>query len=101
MGYSKFKKLREAFMVLFQKLQGPKGLLDPVSVRIVEALIYEPPDSPYLPPPQQTGLRRVHVHCLRPSSWGHSKLCERGLVPGIGPVNLCFGDLVEPYLDHM
>lgn len=66
MGYSKFEKLPKVFMVLFQKLQGPKGLLEPVSVRIVEALTLEPPGSQYLSPPQQTGLRRVHVHCLQP-----------------------------------
>lgn len=41
MGYSKFEKLREIFVVLFQKLQGPKSLLDFVSMRIFEALVYE------------------------------------------------------------
>lgn len=66
MRYSKFEKLRKVFMVLFQKLQGPKGLLDLVSVRIVEALVYEPPDSQYLLLPLQTGLQRVHAHCLQP-----------------------------------
>lgn len=65
MGYPKFEKLRKVFMVLSQKLQGPKGLLEPISVRIGEALIHEPPGSQYLSPPQQTGLRRVHVHCLQ------------------------------------